>query len=128
MNNITISNNIIEGRENQTDVRARIFTIDIYSGVKTPTNDVIDIALGSEERINIPANYGFEVRVKKDGDSFFESDEVSNDIFGASDTLKTLKTLIKSIPIIREDMTLSDSERDIKASNVWNKVLTIANQ
>ncbi len=128
MNNITIANNKIEGREGQHGIRVRLFDINVHNGDKQPTDTVIDIPLGSEERVNVGPNTGFEVRALKEGESYASDDGVVPDYFGIVDAYKKLKDAIRAIPMIRADMTLSESERDAKAAAAWQALINLAHQ
>jgi hypothetical protein len=127
MTNITISNNIVEGRECAT-VRLRMFDINLQNGDKQPTDVVFDIPPGEEHRVNLASlSAGFEIRPVTDG-SFSSDEKVSPDLFGVQDAYKKLKEAIKAIPLIRNDMTLSTADRDAKAAAAWNEVIRLASQ
>lgn len=128
MTNITIANNEVEGRES-LPVRLRMFDIDTQSGNKVPTDIVFDIAPGEEHRVNIVApGTGFEIRPIVEGASFASEDKVVPDAFGINDAFVALKKAVLAIPAIRNDMTLSQADRDAKAGAAWSEALRLAQQ
>lgn len=128
MTNITIANNEVEGRE-CLPVRLRMFDVNTQSGDKQPTDIVFDIPVGEEHRVNLASpGVGFEIRPVVEGASFASDEKVTPDIFGVIDAHRALKQAIKAIPAIRNDMTLSQAERDTKAAAAWAEVLRLAQQ
>lgn len=128
IHNISIVNNDIEGQESG-GVRLRLFHVDAGNGGRHPSNVVFDIAPGEEHRVNLTsALSGIEIRPHVDGSSWSEKDEVEADVFGKIDAYEKLKAAIRRVPVIRNDMTLSQAERDEKAGGAWAEVLRLASQ
>ena len=126
MTNITIANNIVEGRES-LPVRLRIHEINLQNGDKQPTDIVFDIAPGEEHRVNLMSKgTGFEVRPVEDGDAFLSDEKVTPDIFGIINAFNALKKAVRNVPAIRNDATLSSAERDEKAAAAWALCLQLA--
>ncbi len=128
MTNITIANNKIEGRDCKP-VRIRLCDINLQTGEKQPTDIVFDIAPGKEERVNlVSGGSGFEVRPIIEGTSFAGDEKITPDLFGVCDAYNMLKAAVKAIPMIRNDATLTQAERDTKAAAAWSEALRLAGQ
>ncbi len=124
---VTISNNIIPGQNNKGAVRVRLFHIDVHSGLKHNSNIIIDVPLGSEERVNLTSPMvGFEVRPLVEGTAYAADDETVVDVFALNDAYEKLCAAVKAVPAIRNDMTLSEADRDKKASAAWAEALRLA--
>ncbi len=126
--NVTIKNNVIEGQKSGP-LRLRMHHVDVHSGDKHPSSIVFDVTPGEEKNVNLTADsIGFEVRPAIDGGLFSSDTEVTPDLFGKIDAYENLKKAIKAIPLIRGDMTLSDTDRDAKAGTAWAEVMRLAQQ
>jgi hypothetical protein len=128
MTNITIANNKVEGRPLVT-VRLRMYDVNIHNGDKQPTDIVFDIPPGEEHRVNLNSlGTGFEIRPIAEGASFASDEKVAPDIFGVIDAYKALKKAILAVPAIRNDMSLSQIDRDAKAGAAMAEVMRLARQ
>jgi hypothetical protein len=126
MNNVTITNNDIEGRADLAAIRIRVIDLNKLNGTKTPTSTFVDVPVGGEERINFDARSScLEVREAPLGE---ESDAVEHDAGATKAAFDKLRSLITSIPAIRADLTLSETDRDQKAATAWGEALRLASQ
>lgn len=127
MNNITISNNIVEGQKNSGAVRVRMFQINVDNGDRKPKDVTFDIPLGGEEKINLTSpTTGFEVRPIVEGSAFASDEPVIKDIFGLQDSYDKLKASVANVAIIRGDMTLSEADKDARAGAAWAEAIRLA--